>query len=210
MSFQIWLSFVAVVCVAVLSPGPAVLLAITHGTQHGPGRAVFPILGNVSGLAILITASSFGIGSVLSASSDWFFWMRLVGGLYLVFLGAKLLWSSRSNALAKLTDESHLKVHSVRWKTYFQGIGVALSNPKALLVIGALFPQFIDVTQPINGQLMVLGATLIVMSFSVLMMYAALSKSIVKKSGINILRKINKTTGALFVILGLSLAVGSR
>lgn len=203
MGLEIWFSFLAVTLVTVLSPGPAVLLAVTHGTQFGARRAVYPVLGNVSGLAIIISASSIGIGSVLQASSEAFFWLRILGGLYLVFLGIKLLRNSGQIQALDIAAKS-------RTKTYLQGIMVALSNPKALLFIGALFPQFIDIASPVGPQLMVMGATLMVMSFSALMMYAAVSKSLLSKGKASLMGKANKITGTLFVLFGVALAAGSR
>jgi threonine/homoserine/homoserine lactone efflux protein len=207
MSLDLWLSFVVIVLIAVFSPGPAVLLAVTHGSQSGARRAVWPILGNITGLAILISLSSLGIGTVLAASSDWLVWLRIGGGLYLVFLGIKLILS-RNPALDVAAGRSPQK-YSI-WKTYSQGILVALSNPKALLLIGALFPQFVDLAQPLAPQLLILGATLMIMSFSALMIYAATAKKLIAKSSQKIVGKVNKITGSLFVGLGVALAAGSR
>lgn len=205
MSLDLWLSFVAIIIIAVLSPGPAVLLAVTQGSQFGARRAAIAIFGNITGLAILISASAFGIGTLLTASSDWFMWLRIVGGVYLVYLGVRLVLSRPKNLAADGTVQM-----TSRWKAYSQGVGVALSNPKALLLIGALFPQFMDVTQPITPQLVILGATLMTLSFSALMIYATALKTLVAKSHKAILGRVNKVTGTLFVMLGVALAAGSR
>ena len=206
MSFETWLSFSAVAILIVLSPGPALLMVMRYGTQFGARRALFPILGNITGLAILITASAIGVGSVLDASSEAFFWVRLVGGLYLIYLGFKLLRSGPVN----VEDEPHNKAVPSSLKAYLQGVMVALSNPKALLFIGALFPQFLDASQPIFMQLAVLGLTLMVMSFTVLMTCAAVSKKLVSKGRKGLFGKVNKITGTLFVLFGMTLAAGSR
>jgi len=207
MPFELWLSFFFVTLVAVFSPGPAVLLAVTHGAQVGAKRAAVPILGNVTGLAIIITASAVGIGSVLQASSDLFFWLKIVGGLYLIFLGIKLL---RSGFKAEAFATDGPVVSASLGKTYLQGIGVALSNPKALLLIGAMFSQFLDVSQPLTPQLMILGLTLMTLSFSALMIYATVSKKLISKSRKAVFGRVNKITGTLFVLFGVALAAGSR
>lgn len=207
MSFELWLSFFLVTLIAVFSPGPAVLMAVTHGAQFGVRRAVFPILGNVTGLAIIISASAVGIGSVLVASSALFFWLKIVGGLYLIYLGVKLL---RKGFQAQALELDATTIKSSRGKSYVQGIGVALSNPKALLLIGAMFSQFLDVTQPIPPQLAVLGVTLMTLSFSALMIYATVSKTLLSKGQGTLFAKVNKVTGSLFVLFGVALAAGSR
>lgn len=207
MDLHLWLSFVLVVIAAVLSPGPAVLLAVTHGGQYGAKRAAFAILGNISGLVVLIALTAFGLGAILNASSDLFFWLRIAGGAYLMFFGVRLLLS-KPKAIDAETGLSPLTPK--RRSAYLQGVGVALSNPKAILLIGALFPQFIDVTQPVWGQFAILGVTLIVGSFSALMMYAAMSGALVSRGKRALSGKLNKISGALFVVFGIALASGTR
>ena len=207
MDLHLWLSFVLVVIAAVLSPGPAVLLAVSMGGQFGPKRAAFAVLGNVTGLAILITLTAFGLGAILSTSGDLFFWLRIAGGAYLIFLGVRLLLN-RGRALPA-PDEA-MQVLPKRRAAYLQGIGVALSNPKAILLIGALFPQFIDVAQPVGPQFAILGATLITGSFTALMVYAAMSGALVGRGKRVVSTKLNKISGALFVLFGLALASGAR
>lgn len=207
MSLDVWFSFVVLAGIVVLSPGPAVLLAVTHAGQFGPKRAIVPILGNVTGLGIMTALTAYGLGSLLEASSDWFLWLRIAGGLYLVYLGIKLIRSKP----ATLPDGTQgLAVMPSQRKSYLQGVMVALSNPKAILFIGALFPQFIDVAQPVWGQFLLLGVTQMAMSFAALVMYAVLSGALVSKGKQALYSKVNKVTGALFVIFGITLAAGSR
>jgi len=206
MSLELWSSFVLLTLVAVFSPGPAVLLAVTHSAQFGVRRAVFPILGNITGLAILVGLTAYGLGTVLESSSHLFFWLRIAGGLYLIYLGVKLL---RARSL-DLTDVQALTVQPSRRKSYLQGVMVALSNPKAILFIGALFPQFIDLAHPVWAQLSIMGLTLMSMSFCGLMMWSALSGALISKGRKALYGKINKVSGALFIAFGAALAAGSR
>lgn len=206
MAFETWLSFVVVAIVVVLSPGPAVLLAVSRGAQFGVRCAAWAILGNISGLAVLISASAIGVASVLATSNEWLLWLRIVGGAYLVYLGVRLLLSQPPAAL-NMADAVNVPS---RRKSYIQGVVVALSNPKALLFIGALFPQFLDPSVAVEGQLVILGATLMSMSFIALVIYAALSKTLVLAGRETLYGKINKITGGLFVFFGLALAAGSR
>ncbi|HEY9079130.1 LysE family translocator [Magnetovibrio sp.] len=206
MSLELWSSFVAVTLVTVLSPGPAVLLAVTHSARFGVRRAVVPILGNITGLAILVSLTAFGLGTVMEASSQAFTVLRLAGGAYLIYLGIKLL---RAKAL-DLSNADGLIVQPSRRKSYLQGIAVALSNPKAIVFIGALFPQFIDLAHPIWSQLAIMGLTLMAMSFGGLMVWATLSSALVVKGRKSLCGKINKVSGTLFIAFGAALAAGSR
>ncbi|MBL4613253.1 MAG: LysE family translocator [Magnetovibrio sp.] len=209
MSFEVWISFVVLTGVAVVTPGPAILLVISHASRFGVRQAVFPILGNITGLAILMSLTSFGVGTVLETSSQWFFWLRIVGGLYLVYLGVRLL-RTKVHTRPQDDDEQRPMAAPSKYKSYLQGVVVALSNPKALLFIGALFPQFIDISRPVWDQLAILGVTLMTMSFCGLIAFAALSGKLVGQGGQAVYGKINKMTGGLFVIFGLALAASSR
>lgn len=204
MGLDVWLSFVLVALVAVLSPGPAVLLAVTHASRYGVRRAVFPILGNITGVALLTFASALGVGALLAASSDLFLVLRIAGGAYLIYLGIKLLRAGPMN------PDGGLDVLPSRRKSYLQGVMVALSNPKALLFIGALFPQFLDPAQPICMPLTVMGLTLMSMSFAALVLYAGLARTLLAHGRRAIYSKINKITGGLFVFLGIAIAAGGR
>jgi len=210
MSLDIWFSFVLVALVAVVSPGPAVLLTVTHAGQHGVRRALVPILGNITGLGMLAIASAVGVGSLLTASSDWLLWLRIAGGLYLIYLGIKLLRSPITDQRVDTDGAKPVRAAPAHWKGYFQGVIVALSNPKALLFIGALFPQFLDVSRPVWGQLAILGLTLMAMSFSALVVYATLSSTLLSRGRKALYGKINKVTGALFILFGTALAAGNR
>lgn len=210
MNPDLWFSFVAITVAAVLSPGPAVLLALTHGGMNGPRGGYYAILGNETGLVILIAITIVGIGAVLESSMQIITYLRVIGGLYLVYLGLRLLFVKQKVSISDANGEMKpAKIFSPR-KSYFQGMGVAISNPKALLLIGALFPQFLDLSYPVWQQLMIMGATLLVLSFSALMGYALIASKAADKSGAAIARKMSKVSGILFIIFGIALAADSR
>ncbi len=210
MNPDLWFSFVAVTVAAVLSPGPAVLLALTHGGMNGVRGGFFAIMGNETGLVILIAISIVGIGAVLETSSQILTYLRVFGGLYLIYLGFRLLFVKQKISVGDANAEiKPAKIFSPR-KSYFQGIGVALSNPKALLLIGALFPQFLDMSRPVWQQLVIMGATLLVLSFSALMGYALIASKAASKSGSAIAGKMSKVSGVLFILFGIALAADSR
>ena len=87
---------------------------------------------------------------------------------------------------------------------------MALSNPKALLLIGALFPQFLDMSYPVWQQLVIMGVTLLVLSFTALMGYALIAAKAANKSGSVIAAKMSKVSGVLFILFGIALAADSR
>ena len=104
MSLDTWLIYLLATIGLSLSPGPNGLLALTHGALHGRGKAIYTILGGVTGFVIVIALSMFGIGALLKASIVWITVLKWVGGAYLVWLGIQV-WRSRALRNAVLNDK---------------------------------------------------------------------------------------------------------
>jgi threonine/homoserine/homoserine lactone efflux protein len=96
-------------------------------------------------------------------------------------------------------------------KLYLKALGVALSNPKAIVFLTALFPQFINTNQSLMPQFTSLIAVLILFSFSCLMTYALLASQVknwlTKPGRIKI---VNRISGTMFIGFGALLAASSR
>ena len=138
MTLETWLSFAMLATLATLTPGPAMLLAVTHGARYGSIGTIPTVSGNITGLAIMSSASAVGIGSLLQVSSDWLLVLRLVGGLYLTFLGVKLFIAASQNKNLMADSPGPLKFRNrPAHHRYAQGLAVAMSNPKAIFFITA-------------------------------------------------------------------------
>lgn len=202
MPIDLWMAFIPIGIAAVLSPGPAVLMAVTHGARHGTLGAAPAIFGNITGLAIMTCLTAIGIGGLLATSVALFNVIKIAGGLYLIYLGIRLL---RAKPLDLHGGQGHVS-RSLK-RRYLEGIGVALSNPKAILVIGALFPQFLTLDEPIGLQMAILAATLMTLSFSALIGYAGLSRTLITRSNAMMGRWFNRISGILFVGFGVALVL---
>jgi len=96
-------------------------------------------------------------------------------------------------------------------KLFFQALGVALSNPKAIVFLTALFPQFINTNQILLPQFSMLIFTLMIFSFSFLMFYALLAhKAKIWLSKPSRIKAFNRTSGSIFVGIGVFLATSSN
>ena len=100
MSLSAWIIFVAVALAAILSPGPAVFLAITNSVTYGWRRVTFSSLGNISGLLVISSVTMAGLGALLKTSALVFTVFKLVGAGYLIFLGIKQ-WRARTSVFNK-------------------------------------------------------------------------------------------------------------
>jgi threonine/homoserine/homoserine lactone efflux protein len=204
MNTPLYLLFCASALAAVFTPGPAVMLALQNSTLYGWRRTALSSLGNISGLLVLIGASSIGLGAVLRTSAALFFVLKLLGAAYLIYLGVKQ-WRAEPAPAAQ--QQAHAAVETRRpLSLYREGLLLALSNPKAILFITALFPQFILHGAPLLPQLVLLSLTFMTLSFSALMTYAV-AGHLVGSNMTEILssRRFRRTTGSLFVAMGAGL-----
>ena len=203
MEVSTWLLFIVVGSVAILSPGPAILLAISNSLQYGIKKVLLSSLGNITGLFILSSAAVLGLGAVLKTSTTLFLVLKVVGALYLVYLGVKQ-WRSKTNLFA----ENQNKEKKLKNNKYFflEGFLIAMTNPKAILFFTALFPQFINLQSDFVPQFLIMTFTFMLMSFLVLNIYGLLAFKAKKWfSTVKRVRWFNRIVGSLYIFIGLAL-----
>ncbi|GGP22848.1 LysE family translocator [Silvimonas iriomotensis] len=166
MRFDLWLAFVLTTLLISATPGPNMLLMLSHGTRYGWKATTATMAGACTGLAILFTASAFGLAAVLAASATLFLVLKLVGAAYLVYLGIQCWRAGETLALPKANSNSGTS-------RFRLGLTVALSNPKAILFAGAFLPQFIDPHLPQQSQWCVLLVSFFIIESSWQIAYAA-------------------------------------
>jgi len=152
MAIHLYLTFVAACIVIVIVPGPTVTLIIANSLRHGTHAGMLNIAGTQLGFACMIAIVLAGLASLIDTMGVWFDYVRLAGAAYLAWLGIKLLRASGT-----LTAMQNAPKPRVGF--FAQGFLVAISNPKALLLFGALFPQFIDPAGDYVTQVLLLGLT---------------------------------------------------
>lgn len=211
MSLHHWLIYVSVVLAIIVAPGPTALLCISHGAAHGVLRTLATIVGGMCASLTLMALSALGLGAAIAASDVLFHVIKYVGAAYLVYLGIST-WRAQPQNFGPLTaDGGHTEPVAHRRTLFRKGFFVGIGNPKDLLFFGSLFPQFIDPTRPIAGQLAVLGATWLVIDGLVMVGYAKGGAAIVARlKGGRIGKTFNRITGGAFVVAGGALAAANR
>jgi len=145
------------ICIAItFSPGPATFTAIKNGASYGLKYSIIGICGNEVALMLMAAISVAGLGAVIMASTILFTILKTLGGLYLAYLGVKMIMSNPSTLTEEKT-ELKTKINGV--SLFVESFLVGISNPKAMAFLIAFFPQFIDPTQPVLWQFAVLGLT---------------------------------------------------
>ena len=205
MNLQTILAFSAVAGVAIVSPGPATLLALRNSVTFGVRTVIWSSLGNVSGLFCLSAAAMLGLGVLLKSSELLFDAVKLAGALYLFYVGVKHLFGHTS-VLASNDAESGASAAPLPYRLYLEAFLTASTNPKPILFFTALFPQFIDAQAPLVPQFFVLTGIFMGLSFLSLLSYALLAvrarRLLVRPQ---FARWVNRGVGATFISFGLAL-----
>ncbi len=168
MELRILLLYLATWTVVALTPGPAVMYSMATATRSGLRGALAGICGIQAGNLVLFAAVALGLGALLSTANGLFTGLRIAGALYLFWLGGRVL--ARSFQQHKPADPAQQEI--VDSRSALQGLLVQISNPKALLFVTALLPQFINPARPALIQFVVLVLTTVVVDALVLSSYA--------------------------------------
>jgi homoserine/homoserine lactone efflux protein len=196
------LAFTIVAWLAILSPGPAVLLALRNGASLGVRAVIWSSLGNITGIFCISLGSMLGLSAVLNTSAIVFESVKLVGALYLFYLGLQHIFSRKSLfnvPTARLSNAKTVDPHALYWEAFL----LAATNPKPILFFTALFPQFVRAEAPLLLQFFVLTGIFMTLSFVTLVAYALISSRaapfLIKPSFAN---WVNRVVGGVFVVFG--------
>ena len=206
MSIELWLAFVAASAILLIIPGPTILTVISYSMAHGR-RANVPLVAAVAlGDSTALVVSLVGLGALLATSAFWFTVVKWAGGLYLLYLGAKLLRAGISPA-----ELSAPAAPSSRWKLFTNTYLVTALNPKGIVFFVAFLPQFINASASVTEQLWVLAVTFVAMATLNATLYAAFAGSarrLLASPGAQ--RRFNITGGSLLSAAGVWALLAKR
>ena len=172
MSFETWLAFAAASAVLLVIPGPTILTVISYSLTHGRG-ANLPLVAAVAlGDSTALVLSLVGLGALLAASALLFTLVKWTGGLYLVYLGVRML---RSGVAVPAIGEAAPPVSTRRLfaNTYV----VTALNPKGIIFFVAFLPQFLRADGNVAAQLWILAVTFVVLATVNATLYAVFAAS---------------------------------
>ncbi|GKS88596.1 LysE family transporter [Acidovorax sp. SUPP2539] len=207
------LLFAPVAVAIALTPGPNNFCGLNNGIRAGVGTALVATIGRAAAFAIFLTVSAVGLGAMLLASEAAFTVVKWVGACYLFWLGWKA-WRSREFGGLELVEgreatpsAAAVPIRSLILQEFLLGI----TNPKAIILFAAVFPQFIDPAQPAAHQFLVLGSVYLMAEFVSTAVYATGGRQIrrVIRSQRGVVR-LNKATGGFFMGAGGLLLAANR
>jgi homoserine/homoserine lactone efflux protein len=205
MTFTIWIAFFAAACVIAVSPGSGAVLSMSHGLSYGVRKTTGTIIGLQAGLLLILAIAGAGVGSILMASEMAFSVVKTVGALYLMYLGI-----SQWRAKVEVADNAGQAVaQSVlpSWKKRFlTGFFTNATNPKGIIFMVAVLPQFISPDARLLPQLLILGVTMCMVDLVVMHSYAfAASRMQRYFRDPRLLKKQNRFFGGILIAIGAAL-----
>ncbi|MDX8347453.1 LysE family transporter [Cognatiyoonia sp. IB215446] len=176
MSFETYLIYLGTVLLFFAHPpGPSQLLFIGGSMQHGLKKALPIMVGDLSANAIQIIIAGFGLASVIALSADAFSVIKWAGVAYLIWMGVGMIRDASRPAGRRPTPTGRALLR--------RGFMTSAANPYAVVFFAALFPQFIDTSMPVAGQVFVLGLTYLVIDGLILLAMGASAARLVAALG---------------------------
>lgn len=187
-----------------LTPGPNNFCALNHGIRQGVGAALLGTVGRAVAFAIFLALSGLGLGAMLLASEAAFNVMKWVGAAYLFWLGWQAWRSAGSlgGALAAGAEADSARRFTAR-ELMRREFLLGISNPKAMLLFAAIFPQFIDPARPAAMQFVTLGGTYLVGEFVSSLVYGLGGQQLRRFiSSPRAAARLNRATAGVFIGAG--------
>ena len=172
MALQTWTAYLLASILIAFSPGSGAVLAMSPGLSYGVRRTQATIAGLQVGLLVILLVAGAGVGSLLIASELAFSVVKTLGAGYLIYIG----WQQWRSSQALTPDDGGTpatdpKALSPR-RLFFTGLLTNVTNPKGILFMVAVLPQFINPARPLWLQLLVMAATTVAIDLLVMHGYA--------------------------------------
>ncbi len=211
MELQVWMAYFVASWAIALSPGSGAVLSMTHGLAYGVKKTSVTIAGLQLGLAVILLVAGVGVGALLLASATAFTIVKFAGAGYLIWLGFNQ-WRARVGAVPEAGDAvpALVAVPSAR-ERFVMGFFTNVTNPKGIVFMVAVLPQFIDPTRGLWLQLLILLATTVVVDLIVMHGYAFLASRAQRWLATARARRAqNRVFGGVLMAMGASLLLVKR
>jgi len=165
------IAFVGVSLLLSVTPGPDMAVVTRNALAHGRRGVVLTTTGIALALSFWVTATAFGVSALLRSSADLFFGLKLIGAIYLAYLGMRTLIDSRHRPADLLaTAPPPAPAHAI----FRQGFLSALTNPKLGVFFVTFLPRFVVPGQAVLPRLLELGLVFAVIGWTWMIAYGLL------------------------------------
>jgi RhtB (resistance to homoserine/threonine) family protein len=204
------LVFIGVAAIVIVVPGPDTAVVTKNVLMHGRRAALGTSLGVSAGLSVWTLAAAVGVASLVRASAVAFTVLKLVGALYLIWLGLQALRAAgHASSVGRPSGPSRPAMGALGG--FRQGLLSDLANPKIGIFFTSLLPQFVDPGHPVLLPFLALGAVFVLMTLLWLSAYcvvAARAAGTLQRPRVK--AALDRVTGVVLIALGLRLAIEHR
>lgn len=209
MGVENFLTFMATALFFIMTPGIDTIFILNKSIGQGRKAGMYATLGINSGVLVHTAFAALGLSLLVAKSALAFSVIKYLGAAYLVYLGVAKLMVAGNEGKAPAPAE----VTGTGRQHYISGLVTNTLNPKVALFFLAFFPQFIR-PEAINRPLpfLILGVTYAAMGmvwFLILTLFAAAFSEKLKHNP-HVSKWINKISGAVFLMMGLKIALAKR
>ena len=205
-----FLPFLAISTLLILMPGPDTAVVTKNSLLGGRRSGVYAAVGVSMGLTVWTIAAALGIAALLQASAVGFLVLKIVGAVYLIWIGVQMLRAR--DLVAAATNAGHGVARSAgHSKALRQGLLSDLANPKIAIFFTSFLPQFVHGDGPAFVALLMLG---LVFAALTLLWLAVYGLAVGHASGLmrrpRVRRTLDRVTGVVLIVFGVRLAFEDR
>jgi threonine/homoserine/homoserine lactone efflux protein len=195
----------------VLLPGPDTLVVVRNLIRGGRRSAALTVIGVLSGLAVWVTAAALGLAALLRASRDGYTTLRVVGAIYLIWLGVNSLRTRAAARGAATSKGNELQLPEPPRRLvgtgYRAGLATDLLNPKVGVFFVSFLPGFVPAGHAVGSTSLIFGAIFVVETAMYFALLLALAARVTKwMSEPRVRRRLDRVTGLVLIGFGLRIA----
>jgi RhtB (resistance to homoserine/threonine) family protein len=201
-----FLTVTAVAVLGVIAPGPDTAVIAKNSLIKSREDGIATTLGVVLGNVIYVSLALAGLGAVITSSASLFAIVKLCGALYLLLLGANLLFSKRTEVVPSTSGHSHAAFVT----SFREGLFTNLSNPKFMIFLLALFTQVIDPATPFLTQVLYVYQIPVIAFLWFSALTVGLTMPVVKSRVSGFMHHVERVTGLALIALGAKVALSGN
>lgn len=202
MTLDIWLTYILTVLLLMSTPGPSQILMLSNSMSHGFRRSLLTAAGDLTANVLQMVAAGLGLSFLITSSENTFLAIKWLGVAYLVFVG----WRKIRDASGDLSLDTDPMPKTLR-RLWLDGFLTSATNPKAVIFFASLFPQFLNPNQPLAHQILLLGATYVLIDGSFLSVYGKTAAWVAGRLRGSTRRWVGRVSGGLMILAALLLGM---
>ena len=199
-------AFILSAIIVVITPGIDTILVLTRSISSGKKAGIYSALGVSTGLLVHTCAAAFGLSLILAKSALAFMIVKYLGAAYLIYMGYKALSSKGDRTALKSIPVQYTGMEKMFWTAFLSDV----LNPKIAMFFLAFLPQFV-LTSAINSPFpyLILGVVIFLITLAWCVFLALMGGNVAKlfNRNPNTENWLNKISGAVFIILGIKVAL---